>query len=186
MASTSPESERDLIERVRSGDQLALERIFHRYYNGLCRFTLSLTRSPDDVEDLVQDIFVRIWSIRAQWDPKGSLGAYLFKAARNQSINFIKSRNAHSFSALLENTFFPSGNSGDLIEEITHKDIFTAMSKAIERLPDRCRLVFTLNRQEGLSYSEIACILEISERTVENQISHVLKILRKELSPFRH
>lgn len=178
-------AERELIERVRVGDQLALEQIFHRYYDGLCRFTLSLTRSADDVEDLVQDIFVRIWTNRALWNPKGSVGAYLYKAARNQAINFIKSKKTTSISRFVEGDVLPTVASGDLADEMAKNDVFTAVGKAIDHLPERCRLVFILNRQEGLTYAEIAGVLEISEKTVENQISHALKTLRKELSIFR-
>ena len=183
-ASISPAVERELIERVRVGDQLALEQIFHRYYDGLCRFTLTLTRSADDVEDLVQDIFVRIWTNRALWNPKGSVGAYLYKAARNQAINFMKSRKTTSVSRFVEGDVLPADAAADLVDEMANKDIFAAVGKAIERLPERCRTVFILNRQEGLTYAEIAGVLEISEKTVENQISHALKFLRKELSSF--
>ncbi len=183
-ASISPASERDLIERVRDGDQLALEQIFHRHYNGLCRFTLALTRSADDVEDLVQDIFVRIWTNRALWNPKGSVSAYLYKAARNQSVNFIKSRKTNSSARFVEGDVLPADAPGDLMDEMANKDIFAAIGEAIERLPERCRSVFVLNRQEGLTYAEIARVLEISEKTVENQISHALKVLRRELSFF--
>ena len=184
-ASISPAFERDLIERVRIGDQLALEQLFHRYYDGLCRFTLSLTRSPDDVEDLVQDIFVRIWTNRAHWNPKGSVGAYLYKAARNQAINLLKSRKQNSFPTSEQGEPFATGTDVDLIDEVADKDLFMAVSKAIDHLPEKCRLVFVLNRREGLTYTEIAGVLEISQKTVENQISHALKILRNELSPFR-
>lgn len=184
-ASISPAFERDLIERVRIGDKLALEQLFHRYYDGLCRFTLSLTRSPDDVEDLVQDIFVRIWTIRAHWNPKGSVGAYLYKAARNQAINLLKSRKKSSVPISGQREPFSSGAAVDLIDEMADRDMVMAVSKAIEHLPEKCRLVFVLNRQEGLTYAEIAGVLEISEKTVENQISHALKILRNELSPFK-
>lgn len=181
-ASTSDHSEKDLVERVRAGDQLALEEIFHKYYDGLCRFTLSLTHSRDDVEDLVQDIFVKIWIRRALWSPKGSISAYLFKAARNQSLNFLKSKKANSISIFADEESLPVEEKEDLIDEITGKDAITAAGEAIQKLPERCRLIFTLNRQEGLTYSEIADVLGISEKTVENQVSHALKTLRKALS----
>ena len=181
-ASASEVSEKDLVERVKSGDQPALEEIFHRYYDGLCRFTFSLTHSRDDVEDLVQDIFVKIWARRAFWNPKGSISAYLFKAARNQSINFLKSKKINSVSVFADEESLPVEEKEDLIDEINDRDAVAAVSEAIRKLPERCRLVFTLNRQEGLTYSEIAEVLGISEKTVENQISHALKTLRKGLS----
>ncbi len=179
---TSPATERDLVKRVKAGDQLALEEIFDRYYDGLCRFTLSLTHSRDDVEDLVQEIFVKIWTNRTSWNPKGAINTYLFKAARNQAINFIKSKRASAFYTGQDDEELPSLDDEDPVKKIYEKDAVAAVNKAIDRLSPKCRLVFTLNRWEGLSYTEIADILGVSQKTVENQISHALKILRKDLS----
>ena len=178
----SSESEENIIQRVRSGDQTALEEIFRTHYDGLCRFTAHLINSSDDVEDLVQDIFVRIWLKRENWHPKGSIRAYLFKAAHNQALNFLKSRQVRDVANVQIDDLFPSDSSTDPVEEMINRDVKASISKAIETLPKKCRLVFTLNRQDGLSYSEIADVLNISVRTVENQIARALKALRKELA----
>ncbi|HQT90705.1 MAG TPA: RNA polymerase sigma-70 factor [Candidatus Kryptobacter bacterium] len=183
-ASISHGTESGLVERVRASDQLALEEIFNRYYDALCRFTMSLTHSRDDVEDLVQEIFVRIWINRTSWNPKGAINTYLFKAARNQSINFMKSKRESTSSNAQDDEELPSLDDEDPVKKINEKDAVAAVNQAIDKLPQKCRLVFTLNRWEGLSYAETAEILGISEKTVENQISHALKVLRRELSQF--
>ena len=176
-------TERGLVERVRAGDQSAIEELFYTYYKGLCHFTLGMTHSRDDVEDLVQDIFVRIWINREIWDPKGSVKAYLFRAARNQALNFIKNRTSHQLSAPDGEDELPSPQDTEPSNYLDHKDTRAVVNNAISKLPHKCRLVFVLNRQEELSYSEIADVLGISERTVENQISRALRILRKSLRP---
>ncbi len=181
LGTISSGTESELIERLRSGDQAAIEEIFHAYYGGLCRFTLGMTRSRDDVEDLVQDIFVRLWTNREVWSPKGTIKTYLFKAARNQSINFIKSRSHRRTSGAEEQEAIPSPPEADPVSSLYNKDASDVVNAAIERLPERCRLVFTLNRHEDMTYAEIADVLGISEKTVENQMSHALKTLRKSL-----
>ncbi|MFZ1082766.1 MAG: RNA polymerase sigma-70 factor [Candidatus Kryptoniota bacterium] len=175
----SSEREEDVIQSVNRGEETAIEAMFLVYYDGLCRFTQRLTNSRDDVEDLVQDIFVKIWMNREEWNPKGSIRAYLFKAARNQAFNFLKRRKAGEMT---------EGDNGQLltaysdpVEDMIDAEILERISRAIEKLPQGTKLVFTLNRQEGLSYSEIAEVLGISVKTVGNQISRALRHLRKEL-----
>ncbi len=179
---SSPQgSEDEVIRRINWGDQSALENLFRQYYDGLCRFMLGVTRSPNDVEDLVQEIFVRIWRNRVSWHPKGSIKSYLFKAARNQAVNLLKTKESRSAPTSANDDTLLSDPSTDPAKEMFDRDISANVENAILRLPEKCRLVFTLNRQEDLSYSEIADVLGISVKTVENQIAHALKVLRIEL-----
>ena len=175
----STDGEEDLIRRVNFGDQTAIETLFHTYYDGLCRFTERMINSKDDVEDLVQNIFVRIWLNKEEWNPKGSIKSYLFKAARNQALNFAKGRKTHE---IIEDDAQVLTSHADPAEEMIDVETYERVSEAIEKLPHGCKLVFTLNRHNGLSYSEIADVLGISVKTVENQIARALKLLRKELA----
>ena len=176
----STDREEDLVQRVNDGDQSAIEDLFDIYYDGLCKFVRRLTNSKDDVEDLVQDIFVRIWVNREDWSPKGSIKAYLFRSARNQAFNFLKSKNSiETIKCDGSELLTPRS---DPAEKVIDTEISERIDKAIEKLPHRTKLVFTLNRQDGLSYSEIADVLEISMKTVENQIARALRHLRKELA----
>jgi RNA polymerase sigma-70 factor (ECF subfamily) len=177
----STDWEEDIVQRVNLGDQSAIEELFHKYYDGLCKFTARLINSTEDVEDLVQDIFVRIWVMRKEWHPRGSIKTYLFRAAHNQAANFIKSKRVKDTIIVetVDEAAFSSGLSP--LEELDNNDVSSVVKRAIERLPKKCKLIFTLSRQEGLSYSEISNVLGISEKTVENQIVRALKRLRKEL-----
>jgi RNA polymerase sigma-70 factor (ECF subfamily) len=183
------EAEDSLVSRIKGGDQFAVKELFRRYYSGLCRFTYRLVHTREDVEDIVEGVFEKIWLKREMLDPGQSIKSYLFKVAQNQAFDFLKNKgNRH----IVLSEWIPSGgheelkavSSSDPVQDMTDKDLATAIGKAIEKLPRKCKMVFTLNRQEGLTYSEIADILNISERTVENQIVRALKHLRRDLRDF--
>lgn len=183
------ESDNGLFERIKRGDQFAVKELFRRHYSGLCRFTYRLVHSREDVEDIVEGVFERIWLNREKLNLNQSIKSYLFKAVQNQAFDFLR-RKENKNSVLSER--FRSGDGEDFavmsysdpVQDMIDKDLATAISEAIKRLPHKCKLVWTLNRQEGLAYSEIADVLDISERTVENQIVRALKRLRKELKDF--
>ncbi len=178
--SSLPDTEENVIRRVNWGDQSALEDLFRNYYDGLCKFVSGFTNSATDVEDMVQDIFVNIWRNRSSWHPKGSIRSYLFKAAHNQAINCLKARQSKDTVRIMDDAL-PSDLSTDPVEKMIDKDMSASVDRAIQKLPEKCRTAFVLNRQEGLSYTEVADVLGISVKTVENQIAHALKELRKDL-----
>jgi RNA polymerase sigma-70 factor (ECF subfamily) len=171
------------------GDQFAVRELFRRHYSGLCRFTYRLVHSKEDVEDIVEGVFERIWLNREKLNLNQSIKSYLFKAAQNRSFDLLK-RKANTHHLLPEQ--FHSLDSGEIefascsdpVQDMIDKDLACAVGEAIEKLPKKCRLIFTMNRQDGLTYTEIADILSISERTVENQIVRALRHLRRDLRDF--
>lgn len=177
------ESDFDLVARIRSGDQLAVRKLFRTYYSSLCRFTYRLVDSREDAEDIVESIFEKMWLNRATLDPSRSIKSYLFKAAQNQAVDWhkLKANNAAHF----ENDDLGAVSYSDPAQEAMEEEFAEAIKNAIEKLPERCKLVFTLNRQEGLTYAEIADVMGISVRTVENQIVRAMKHLKRALKDFR-
>lgn len=183
------ESDNNLFERIREGDQFAARELFRRHYSGLCRFAYRLVRSKEDVEDIVEGVFERIWLNREKLKLYQSIKSYLFKAVQNQALDFLRKKENKNFtlselSGSRNCEDLESVSSSDPVQDMIERDLAEAVNEAIERLPQRCRLVLTLNGQEGLTYSEIADVLEISERTVENQIVRALKHLRRDLKDF--
>jgi len=176
------ESDDRLFERIKSGDQFAIKELFRRYYSSLCRLTHRFVYSKGDVEDIVEGVFEEIWLKRESLVLNQSIKPYLFKAARNQAFNFLKNKRRQPITVIDDDLELLSYS--DPVQDMIEKDLAAAISEAIENLPQKCKLVFTLNRQDGLSYSEIAGVLNISERTVENQIVRALKLLRKDLKDF--
>jgi RNA polymerase sigma-70 factor (ECF subfamily) len=176
------EPDTTLVSRIKSGDQFAVKELFRRYYSSLCRFTYKFIYSKEDVEDIVEGIFEKLWINRDKLDPSQPIKGYLFKSVRNQALDFLKNRKNRN--ARLGDEEYARESDQDPMKDLCDKDLAIAIQKAIERLPKKCRIVFTLNRQDGLTYSEIASVLEISEKTVENQIIRALKHLRKDLREY--
>jgi len=180
-------SEEEWLGRARAGDIVAFERIFCSYYDALRDFAEAVAGSPDDAEEAVQEVFLRIWRVRDRWEVHGSLKSYLYGAIRNQVLNQIRDRQTRSkwIERALEANPHPGMGSpeigADRAAEATN--LSALIDIAIERLPTRCRQVFILHRKHGLSYTEIADSLGVSPKTIEKQIARALQQLRDELAP---
>jgi RNA polymerase sigma-70 factor (ECF subfamily) len=165
-------------EEIRSGSSESFEALFRAYYVRLCRFAYRLTGSRTIAEEVVQDVFVRLWELRSQLPQVDSINAYLYRAVRNQVINHLKRSNL--MQELESAEFEGSFTAHDGPEEELHRnEITAAVREAIELLPPRCRLIFVLHRFDGLRYREIAHTLDISIKTVEVQMGRALKTLRR-------
>ena len=169
-------------QQIRRGSHHAFEALFRSYYPRLCRFAMRMTGSKHAAEELVQDLFVKLWVKRHDLKPEGSLRSYLYRAIRNQAINYLKQK-----SRIDSPTVEPDdlrSESPNPIEELYARELRTTIEEAIHLLPPRCRLIFLLHRFDGLTYSEIAEILNISVKTVETQMGRALKALRSLLAHY--
>jgi RNA polymerase sigma-70 factor, ECF subfamily len=175
------EADEVLLTRIRSGDRAAFARLFEAFYGPLCGFACSMVRSPQTAEDLVHDLFLNLWNRRADWDPEGPVNAYLFKATRNRALNHLKRRETVGTADLpIEDQIDPATPETVL----QHADFASALNLAVSRLPEGQRTVFTLSRDGGLKYREIAEIMGISLNTVETQMGRALRTLRESLYAF--
>lgn len=190
MRSPDPVSVRDdasLADRVRAGDASALEALFRRYYDPLCRFADAYVRSHADAEDLVQGMFVQLWDQRERWALRGSVRAYLYTAVRNAALNVLKHR-------LVERRTFDEGAAIPRIgiakptptphEDAVGHELEQAIDRAIAGLPDRYRLVITLRAQHHLTIPEIARILDLPVKTTETRAARAIQALRAALDRF--
>jgi RNA polymerase sigma-70 factor (family 1) len=145
----------------------------------LCRFAGRFLGSPSHAEELVQDLFLWVWQRSPVIDESTPSRAYLYRAARNAALNRLR-------RARLEERWFDeqlqTEPQGSPVREFDHTEFLDAVRAAIERLPKGCRLVYTLSRQEGLTYQEIASALELSVKTVEAQMARAFRLLRKALA----
>jgi RNA polymerase sigma-70 factor (ECF subfamily) len=170
---------------MRLGDEKALEAIFRAHYPGLVAFVRRYVKSTEIAEELVQDLFLKLWARRGSLGAIDSVKTYLFRAARNTALNHLRRRKLeHEWlekegGALSEE----QGQEGD--EPVTESELATAVRVAVDRLPPRCREVFMLSRDGGLTYGEIAKSLGISIKTVETQMGRALKALRESLKTYR-
>ncbi len=175
-------TDKELIEFLHKNDDAAIERIFKQYYSYICSAVYKIIPDPTLTEDLAQDVFYELWRKRERIEINSSLKAYLKRAAINKALNYIRSKkmkfDSDDDDAVI-NISVPSSEGSFEAQEL--QGIINA---AIDTLPEKCRIVFMMSRFEEMSYKEIAAALEISIKTVENQISKALKILKKAVNPY--
>jgi len=178
-----------LYRAMRGGDECALESLFHAHYDGLCRFVLAYVREPDVAEELVQDLFVRLWRDRERLQVRGSVRAYLYAAARNAASNHMRHQRMKAF---LSRQWLAAPGDAPVAapprtpeEELISGEVGKAVRAAIEALPERARLTATLRWQHQLSYAEIAEVMGITVKGVENQLGRIARTLRGALAALR-
>jgi RNA polymerase sigma-70 factor, ECF subfamily len=168
----------DPSDRVRAFDAL-----FRANYAGLCRFAGRILGSPAAAEEVVQDLFLYIWERHEVIDASTPSRAYLYRAAHNAAVNRLRRRRVESRWAEKQAATEAAPVTAD--EDMGLEELSLAVARAIERLPERTRLVYTMSRQNGLSYQEIASALGLSIKTVEGQMARAFRLLRAALAPLR-
>lgn len=171
--------EKALFKRITEGDEKAFEMLFHAYYANLCRFATGIISDDETAEEIVQDLFVKIWEKRTQLSIDSSIKNYFYRAVKNQCINFIEHNNIvaqHISSRQPEKEMEIQPDEHFLAAELAQK-----IEESIASLPEKRREIFRLSREEGLKYREIAKKLNISTKTVEAQMGLAIKTLREKL-----
>ncbi len=169
-----------LFNKVKKGDTVAFEQIFKKYYNDLARFCFTLVRDETVAEEITQEVYIYLWEKKEVIEISSSLKSYLFSAVKNKSINYIKYELPKqrvlidiSDSLLVEGVFFHEKSDTIRLKK--------KIQVAINQLPEKCKQIFLLSRYGGMTYKEIAEDLDLSVKTVENQMSIALKKLRDSL-----
>jgi RNA polymerase sigma-70 factor (ECF subfamily) len=180
----SASAKRELVERLRAGDQTAFETIFRTHYAGLADYANGLVRSRDAAEDVVQEVFVTLWTQRERLAAPDNLVAYLYRSVRNRGLNFLRhQRLVTAWQTRQGDLEAPESPAAD--KETERAEINQAVRAAAATLSPRCREVFELSRDRGLTYPEIAQTLGISIKTVETLMSRALKAVRIKLANLR-
>lgn len=181
--------DRLLVARIREGDLDAFDALFCAYRDDLGAFVQSIVRSREAAEEIVHDLFLRLWEGRDLWEFEGLVRAYLFRAARNRAISYLRHERAE---LRLRDRFSreqaarpptPAELPADAAVEA--HDLADAIARAVARLPRRCQEVFRLSRHHQLSHAEVAKVMSIAPKTVEVQLRRALIALRVELARFR-
>lgn len=184
-------AEQFLVESIKKGDQKSFEFLFKSYYSSLCKYARNIVHNETTAEDLVMDIFVRIWELPEKLVIVTSVSGYLYQAVHNHCINYL-TRKRKQFSELNAETInqlnllIPQDSSTDPLMGINVAELSLRIEQSIEHLPAECRKIFILSRTEELSHKEIAIKLGISENTVKVQIYRAmlkLHVLLKEFLP---
>jgi RNA polymerase sigma-70 factor (ECF subfamily) len=166
-----------LQKRVAGGEQRAFEDLYRLFFARLFNFVVLYVHKKEIAEEIVNDVMMKIWNRREELATIRHLETYLFVAARNHSLNYLSQYSP--FHIELE----PDNGQGQLInltdpgKEMEWKELSFRLNQAIDELPDQCRTVFRLIREEGFRYKQVAEILNISPRTVETQLFRAIKKL---------
>jgi len=171
----------EIIRRIRQGDVGQFESLFRSSYVSLVKYARTLIKDQDTAEEIVQELFVRLWQEKEKIKIESSLNGYLFRSVHNRCLHYIEhlkvvDRHAEEISNTSPDT------SEDPSEILHYKELQVRIAGILERLPERCGMIFCMSRFEGLKYSEIAEKLSVSVKTVEASMGKALKEFRKELA----
>jgi RNA polymerase sigma-70 factor, ECF subfamily len=171
----------DIIGRIRQGDVKQFESLFRSSYVSLVRYAKTLLKDQDTSEEIVQDLFFRIWQDRGKIKIESSLNGYLFRSVHNRCLHYIEHNRIVEKHA--EEMLFRQPESSESPSDIlNYKELQAKIATILEKLPERCGQIFYMNRFEGLKYNEIAEKLSVSVKTVEANMGRALKEFRKELT----
>jgi RNA polymerase sigma-70 factor, ECF subfamily len=158
----------------------AFEQLFHRYYNSLCRLSLSISKSSEVAEEVVSDVFLKFWLKRHELNITSSVHAYLVMSVRNRTIDYlrkiIRDRNK---SLELDGDFV--SNYASPHQLVIGDEMNVLIESSIDALSPQCRMIFRMNRDSGLTYNEIAQELGLSIKTIETHMGRALRFLREKV-----
>lgn len=178
MTNMASVSDQDLFSRLQAGEGIALDELFRRHYVALCRVALRFVNNEQEAEDIVQNLFVSVWEKRTGYtDEIGAVGPYLRRAVRNRSLNFLRDQKRIPVDDADIPESMASGRLAD--DDLNQDELRNRINHAIDALPERCRLVFVMSKIEEMSHKEIAEALDISPKTVENQMTRAYRFLRE-------
>lgn len=173
---------------VRNGCYKSFCELFTLYYQPLCIYAMRVVNYREIAEEVVSDVYMKLWKNREQITVHTSFEAYLYRSVRNQALDYLKLKTYRPqknepLEAVDRSTAYADYHTPS--DELCFNELFDEVECLVNQLPRQCQLIFRLNRENGLRYREIAEHLQISIKTVETQMGRALKLLRKRLSEHR-
>lgn len=175
-----------LFNRAREGEEDSFEILFNHYYSKLCTYATIFVKYPDVAEEIVQETFIRVWEKRSDIIIESTFKAYIYRSVHNNCINYLKSNKyirdkqeaarieiSRQFEVNIKNL-----DTG-IIDQLISEEFNLRFARAIESLPEQCRKVFLLCRNEQLTYTETAERLNISTNTVKSHMKTALMKLKE-------
>lgn len=168
---------------IQENDQRSFEELFHLCYQRLVRFAVEYVHSHESAEEIVSDIFLKLWAGRDTYRDVLHIEKYLFTAVRNQSLNYLRKFSAYRVVTTDNPEQLNIAYSHDPYKASEWKELLAKLDEAVEMLPPRRRKIFRLVREEGFKPREVAEIMNLSHRTVETQLFKAVKTLHVVLQP---
>ena len=164
-------------------DEFAFEQVFKSHFKNLHAYAFTILKDEDEAEEMVQNVFFKLWDRNETISITGSITAYLYRAVHNESLNYIKHQKVRSKHSL-HVAYSMKNETDNASKKVLGTELEGRLHAALNNLPEQCRTIFQLSRFDELKYREIADQLGISVKTVENQMGKALKILRTKLVDF--
>jgi len=166
----------------------SIEQLFKQYYPFVCSVIRPYVKDKAITEDIAQELFTELWVKRDQLTIHTSVPAYLRRMAVSRALNYIRDSKKHDWDELdasIETAPGLSGPSANVLQHMEEAELKKRIHAAIDNLPEKCQITFLLSRREEMSYAEIAEHMDVSIKTVENQIGKALKLLRLAVAEHR-
>ncbi|RMG32040.1 MAG: RNA polymerase sigma-70 factor [Bacteroidetes bacterium] len=177
-------AEQIVIARLRAGHEATFEAVFRQYYAGLCAYAHQYLKEKELAEEIVQQLFCKLWEKRQSLEIKSSLKSYLFNAVRNNCLSHLrheKVKAEYRQYSLYRQAEVQLG----FEDEVQQAELQQLIHAAIAALPEQCRRIFEMSRFEGMKYREIALTLGLSPKTIEAQMGKALKRIRQAVAAYR-
>lgn len=170
------------ITLLRSNDRTALKEIFEQHYEPVCKTVHRFIKDHNLVEDIAQSVFIKLWEKRQTINVSSSLPAYIHRMAMNEALMQLRKLKRQNETELVDH--FSEETTESVEKEYLQEELQSHITEAIDQLPPKTRVVFMLSRFEDLTYREIAEKMDISIKTVENQMGRALRILREKMKGY--
>ncbi len=164
-------------------DESAFEQVFKTHFKNLHAYAFTILKNEVEAEEIVQQVFFKMWERAEHLSFDGPVAAYLYRSVYNESLNYVKHQKVKN-NYRLHVAHRMKDQSENITEKVLNEELAEKIREALSELPAQCRAIFQLSRFESLKYREIADKLNLSVKTVENQMGKALKILRVKLADF--
>ena len=162
-------------EKIAMGDQGAFRQLFNMYSKQLTQFAVAIVRSNDAAREIADEVFIKIWRNKATITNIHNLRVYLYTAAKNTALNYLSARAKENITDPFDFFFVQLPDDQTPEKKLINSELLKKINAAIDQLPPRCKMVFKLVREDGLSYKEVGAILNISPKTVDAQMVIAVK-----------
>jgi len=170
----------DIISRMKKDDKSAMDELFNNYYHRLFHFSKSILKIENEIDDILQEVFVKIWLNRHKIDSAETFNAFIYTVTKNEVLNLIRT-NLRNQTFRDELYMKSVAEEYHLQNETEFNELKAGIDKIIANLPPKRQQVFILSRTEGLTNKEIAQQLNISDKTVEDHITHAIKYIKSSM-----
>lgn len=174
-------SNTELVKRLKNGDMVAFDAIYNNYCHKLHEFVLMYLKQEEDAEEIVQEVFIKIWESRSKIDVYASFNSFLFTIAYNATMSLLRKRVSETKSREFLKSVQKIDVEENVIDEIHFKELNFKVQSLLNQLTPRQKEIYLLSREEGLTHEEIAQKLNISESTVNNHLVSTLKYLKSHI-----